>query len=175
MVVPAAMPVPDQPVIEDAANDPAKDGEPPAADPAPKPPRPNPLAAMGIIAGWIKDVVAPPKPPPKPMLELPPRPPSIPRPASAAPDKPLVASQAGENDESEKSGDAIAPSPATPPATPPAQAVVNQPPSHQAPRIQNPNAEAVEPSPTTNPAPQAESNWPDDDEESNWPDDEFWE
>lgn len=41
--------------------------------------KPSPIAAVGIIVGWLKDVVSPKQKPAQPMIELPSRPPSIPK------------------------------------------------------------------------------------------------
>lgn len=81
MVVPAAIP---KPTAE--ADVPEK--APTAVASAPPQPvqqreKTNPLAAVGIFAGWLKDVVTPKKKEPQPMIELPPRPPSISKPATA--------------------------------------------------------------------------------------------
>ncbi len=77
MVVPAAMP---KPSIEEAPPEESQPTIETSADKATqKREKPNPIAAVGIFAGWLTEIVTPKKKAPKPMIELPSRPPSIPK------------------------------------------------------------------------------------------------
>ncbi|ESA34477.1 ycf66 family protein [Leptolyngbya sp. Heron Island J] len=145
MVVPAAMAKSSPKAVETPEQPPTTD-----KGPAPKRKKPNPLEAVGIFAGWLKDIVTSKKPAPKPMIELPPRPPSIPKPVANAETTPPSAQ-----------------------VTPPADD------KSSAKDIPSPAAErSAEPDvPATVPEPEAEPATPptlEDDEDSNWPDDEFW-
>ena len=146
MVVPAAIPK----TTPEAKDTP----EPPVKLPtgsAPKRPKPNPLEAVGIFAGWLKDIATPKKPAPKPMIELPPRPPSIPKPTADA----ETASEADQADQvTAPDDDSSLVQEMPPPAT-------------------ESNAESGVVSAVPEVAP-ATPQPPEDDEDSNWPDDEFW-
>lgn len=139
MVVPAAMPKP----TPEAQETPK---QPPAADKrlTPKRQRPNPLEAVGIFAGWLKDIATPKKPEPKPMIELPPRPPSIAKPTA---DGAIASDQVAASIDNQPPAKDMPPSPAA-----------------------ELNADASPTIPEAVPAKPPE----DDDEDSNWPDDEFW-
>ncbi|MEO0868101.1 MAG: Ycf66 family protein [Cyanobacteria bacterium J06642_11] len=149
MVVPAAMP---KPAMEEAP----PVAETPVAEPAKtvqKREKPNPIAAVGILVGWVKDVVTPKKKAVQPMVELPPRPPSIPKTDSAAeaadlksPEEPSAAATTTDSAES-------APIPA---------------PKAPLDNLEPAVSQSVEAPPAAPPIEQ-------DDEDSNWPDDEFWE
>ena len=156
MVVPAAIPTPSL----ERENPNSLASETPAVSKAPqKRKKPNPIAAVGIFAGWLKDIVTPKKKETKPMIELPPRPPSIPKPDKAletdtipksstpAPDSgtPITATEISiDRSQATTATDAVAKPAITP--SPPA------------------NKESPQPAAT----PQQE------DEDSNWPDDDFW-
>ncbi len=146
MVVPAAIPK-TSPEREDTSE------QPPVADkrPTPKRQKPNPLEAVGIFAGWIKDIATPKKPDPKPMIELPPRPPSIPKTAA--------------DTETASPSDQVAP-----PADD-KSAAKDMTPEPSAGLSDEPDMPPVTPESDTAPA---TSQPPGDDEDSNWPDDEFW-
>ena len=157
MVVPAAIP--------QASTEPKTPPAPPAPDtPAvsktsQKRARPNPIAVVGIFAGWLRDLVTPQKKEPTPMIELPPRPPSIPK------QNRVLETAATEQKTAENK---VAPSDNTPVAVdntdqPPAPE--NSLPDSPKPVITEASASKVPPSPAA-----AEP-----DEESNWPEDDFWE
>lgn len=170
MVVPAAIP---QAKPEKTAP------EEPAAQP-PSPPqkskKPSPLEAVGIFAGWVKEVITPKKQPPKPMIELPPRPPSIPKPDTAP-------EAAADNVDAPADQVAIAATPAIKTIDDTPAASHSSPSPSDRPADSSPVSNTGQPEPETVPStdatqpPQSEedSNWPDDDEDTNWPDDEFWE
>ncbi|MEM6252481.1 MAG: Ycf66 family protein [Cyanobacteria bacterium P01_D01_bin.156] len=121
--------------------------------------RPNPVAAVGILVNWIKEVATPNKKEPQPMIELPPRPPSIPKKEqitetitpkdnepSSLEDKPLSTTEAGN--------------------TP--SALLTDKESYKGSEADNSHTGPDAVSPTvTKPTEQ--------EEDSNWPDDEFWE
>ncbi|MBE9065382.1 hypothetical protein IQ260_01810 [Leptolyngbya cf. ectocarpi LEGE 11479] len=164
MVVPAAMPTPTAEKDEPEKSPPE---DIPAEIPAPLQPsesreQPNPLAAVGIFVGWLKDVITPQKKEPKPMIELPPRPPSIPKPDTAPKSDTTNAA-----DSTAKISD-----------EPPEIAVEKS-------KVSAANvsiSSAKEPSPTKDPAPNTAPEAvhtpspavAQKDEDSNWPDDEFW-
>lgn len=83
MVVPAAISQPtikeDIPEKSPTENTPDTFDTPTVPKPAKQRERLNPIAAVGIFVGWMKDLATPQKKMPKPMIELPPRPPSIPK------------------------------------------------------------------------------------------------
>ncbi|MEM9264781.1 MAG: Ycf66 family protein [Cyanobacteria bacterium P01_F01_bin.13] len=125
--------------------------------------KPGPLAAVGIFTAWLKDVVTPKKKAPKPMIELPPRPPSIP--------KPKTTSEAADQLDIQKL-DNSAKAPSQPETT-----VKSIEPSSQSSVVKETSANP-EPTPT-NPAPASAPIAPvatqqDDDEATNWPEGDFW-
>ncbi len=148
MVVPAAMPKPSPEAKETPEQPPTADKQP--ARPARQ--RPNPLEAVGIFAGWLKEIATPKKPEPKPMIELPPRPPSIPKPVANT-ETANGSEQAASPADNKSSASDVAPSPAAELSAEP----------DVSPAVPKPDA-----APTAAPQP------PEDDEDSNWPDDDFW-
>ena len=135
LVVPAAIPTP--PISQ--SKDPPKpsrlqDEEPQQKKTTPRQQRPGPVKAVGIFIGWLKEVLTPQPKPAKPVIELPPRPPSIPAsPPQTDSSGPPMDSQA------DKATDAVQPAPAE------ASAQLSQPPGDGP------------------PAAQSEGSWPDDD------------
>ena len=174
IVVPAAMP---KPSVEPGVEDEVPENIPtPDTSPAPTQTRekPNPLAAVGIVAGWLKEMLTPQKKAPKPMIELPLRPPSIPKPDKSS-DTDAVANSAGQPADGETSevsakkseitADSVTPSP-----IPPVKKDISSVPDPSA------NLEPVVATPAPAPPPSVSTAMPqpESDEESNWPDDEFW-
>ena len=168
MVVPAAMP---PPIAE--ADIPE---EPPTED-IPVPPKvvqqrqkPNPLATVGIFAGWLKDVVTPKKKEPKPMIELPPRPPSIPKPEISSEDIANVADGLADTSETEK------------PEVTAENVKTSSTPSDKdtsslkvtSANLEPANVASVDSAPETAPTTLSATPQQDDDEDSNWPEDKFW-
>ncbi|MEL6935282.1 MAG: Ycf66 family protein [Cyanobacteria bacterium J06607_17] len=175
MIVPAAMPTSapeaDGPETDVPEESPTKDSPTPVK-PARK--QKNPLAAIGIVAGWLKDVVTPKKKEPKPMIELPPRPPSIPKlETETSSDSANAADSSANTSDTEKPEVTIENVNISPTLsaqdTPSAQGALSAQDTltNLKPAIVAAADEAV---PTaSSAAPQQ-----DDDEDSNWPEDEFW-
>lgn len=161
MVVPAAMPK--QITKADTPEEPPAKGDlsadiPASPQSAQPRKRPSPLAAVGIFAGWLKDMVTPKKKESKPMIELPPRPPSIPKPDTTS-DMMSVA------DSSAKAADI---------ETPEAMAEnINTSPTSSA-KDTSANLEPTAATPKADRTPRSDAIQQDDDEDSNWPEDEFW-
>ena len=171
MVVPAAMP-PSIPQTDVPEESPTEEIPTPTKPVQPRQ-KPNPLAAVGIVATWLKDVVTPKKKEPKPMIELPPRPPSIPK-LETASDIANVADSVANTTDAEK------------PAVTTEKPVVttenvNISPTSSAqdtstnlkPAIVASGASGAS-DPETAPTPPSAAPQQDDDEDSNWPEDEFW-
>lgn len=186
LVVPAAMPtsVPEADVPEAS---PTED-IPTPAKPARKPK--NPLAAIGIFAGWLKDVVTPKKKTPQPMIELPPRPPSIPK-LETSPKLETFSDVANAADSSANTSDADKPEVTTENVNiSPAPSAQDTPSIQDIPSAQNTLAAQDTPSaqdasanlkpvivaeaPETVATASSAAPQQDEDEDSNWPEDEFW-
>lgn len=175
MVVPAAMPKPtaERDLIEQASGN--TPGSIPTDTPAPSQPSEsrkqlNPLTAVGIFVGWLKDVVTPQKKEPKPMIELPPRPPSIPK-SEPTSDTASQSDSVTPADSSAKISEIE--QPAKNPDIAAENASISS--AKDVASTQTPTADPA----VANPAPEAVRIPPpaatqDDDEDSNWPDDEFW-
>ena len=161
MVVPAAMPNPT--LGEETLEEPIAAALPPTPNTVKKPKKPNPIAAVGIVIGWLKDVATPKKKAPKPMIELPPRPPSIPKPdvapeIEAKPDtlaNTVSADRQGSSVTSENSSENG--------AIPQAQEISD-----------SPEPAVIDTAPDIRPTSPASIGQDDDEEETNWPEDEFW-
>ncbi|MBT9310593.1 Ycf66 family protein [Leptothoe kymatousa] len=182
MVVPAAIP---KPVIEADSPAPAPQPAPPTAK---KPEKPNPMAAVGIFANWLKDIVTPKKKAAQPMVELPPRPPSIPK-SDGPKEKPeSPSSPSPPNRQSEATTKIVentepAPNkPSSTPAEPTVSAPVDTAKTSSLLDESRPGETLnTEPSPLATPKPEriktepalgAPKPEPQEDEDSNWPDDD---
>ncbi|MBT9316493.1 Ycf66 family protein [Leptothoe spongobia] len=178
MVVPAAMP---KPTIEENILEDVPSAEPlTPSDQAQKREKTNPFAVVGIFAGWIKEIVTPKKKEPKPMIDLPPRPPSISKTDSKT-DTAVETTNLWETDTSENS--------APPPDNgQPEVTVANVDTSPDISPTSSVNATSEDqstsehlestiatPAPAETPKPLSAMPQQDDDgEDSNWPEDEFW-
>ncbi|MEM7063011.1 MAG: Ycf66 family protein [Cyanobacteria bacterium P01_B01_bin.77] len=167
MVVPAAMP---KPIAE--KDEPEKS---PTEDiPAPSQPselraQPSPLAAVGIFISWLKDVVTPKQKEPKPMIELPPRPPSIPKPnavskldSANATDSTAKISNVEPPEITAEKSEVSTTNVSTSSAKDPSP--IKDP-------VANPAVANAVPEIIRTPSPAATHQ---EEEDSNWPDDEFW-
>ena len=156
LVVPAAIP--------QASTEPKTPPAPPTpetpavSETTKKPKKLNPIAAVGIFAGWLKDLVTPPKKEPTPMIELPPRPPSIPKQGRSLETATMEKNAADNKDVPSDPPPVVADNTDQPP-------IINSSPASPKPTITEASAPKVPPSPAT-----AEP-----DEDSNWPEDDFWE
>ena len=170
IVVPAAISKPvsedGAPIFEPAAEETAQETfkETPTAKNIPQQNKLNPIAAIGIFAGWLRDVATPKKKEPQPMIELPPRPPSIPKLDTTLDiDKPTETASTVQN----TSDDAPGPEPV---------ATIDTDKDTGNPDIPPPKPELETQSETFSPSSSAAPRKDDDDDEdeSNWPDDDFW-
>ncbi|NEQ50127.1 MAG: hypothetical protein F6K11_08355 [Leptolyngbya sp. SIO3F4] len=159
IVVPAAIP---KPKPEKTTLEKSNTTDTPSTQKTPKKrEKQNPLAAIGIFASWLQEVVTPKKKEPTPMIELPPRPPSISK-SDATSEKTNTAlkNKAQDSDNSQQSLETQGPADIGPNPTEKDETVNSEP------IVQiSPELEASSPNTT-----QQDS----DDENSNWPDDEFW-
>ncbi|NEZ57309.1 hypothetical protein D0962_36525 [Leptolyngbyaceae cyanobacterium CCMR0082] len=157
IVVPAAIPkshIEKEDSLEETL---PKAENPPISQTTKKREIPNPIAAVGIFVGWLKEVVTPKKKEPKPMIELPPRPPSIPKAdtLSATTD---IANITNISDTLET--DTLETSASVPDGDQP-----------------NPQEETLDTSPSPSSGTAASASLEPrgtDTEDSNWPDDDFW-
>ncbi|MEM9484043.1 MAG: Ycf66 family protein [Cyanobacteria bacterium P01_F01_bin.116] len=161
MVVPAAIPnsqLEDDSVQEPIIEPKALPNAPTTTKTAPKRDTPNPIAAIGIFVGWLREIATPKKKAPQPMIELPSRPPSIPNSdPKPDPDKPTETASLVQN----KMNNATKPEPA--------ETIETGKPDISSPTSElETQSEPLYPSSSTSPQKEEE-------EESNWPDDNFWE
>ena len=152
MVVPAAIPIPN--VEEDAPEELATAETPVTSQVTKKREKPNPIAAIGILAGWVKDVVTPKPKETQPMIELPPRPPSIAKPDTVS----TPQNQAFDFDDNQQPMKTVFP---VDKGSSSADTSASSEPAVEA------SPEPKTPLPTTM---QQDT----DDEDSNWPEDDFW-
>ena len=148
IVVPAAISKPA------AKKEPSSDDSPVSPEPTPKREKPNPIEAVGVFVGWLKEIATPKKKEPTPMIELPPRPPSIPKPDSQSDATPLSASTDTSSPPATAAGIVQLSSPEILDEDVSASAIANPPPDNVSVPSSASSAQA--------------------DEETNWPDDEFW-
>ncbi|MEA5464370.1 Ycf66 family protein [Leptothoe sp. PORK10 BA2] len=191
MVVPAAMPKSN--IKEHATKNVAKEA-PDQAVSAPqeiakKRKKLNLLGAVGIFTGWLKDVATPPQKEPKAMIELPPRPPSIPKPdqvsdrasasdRSAQPADGKKLEVIAENpDVTAENLNTSPPIPSTKGASPGGNLLSTKD-TLSAPDISatpaNLESDVATSAPETAPATSSTAFQSVDEEESNWPENEFW-
>lgn len=165
MVVPAAMPKPmaETNVLEESPTGDSTKAIPASPKPAQQNEKPTPLAVISIFAGWLKDMVTPKKKAPQPMIELPPRPPSIPKPDTVS--DPANAAESPVKADIEKP-EAAAENINTSPASSTKDLSATS--ANLEPAVAASASEAV-PTTTSSATPQQ-----DDDDDSNWPEDEFW-
>lgn len=162
MVVPAAMPTPNL-GKKTPPEEPTAAAPPSTPNTAKKPQKPNPIAAVGIVIGWVKDVVIPKKKAPKPMIELPPRPPSIPKP-DVAPEIAVKSDTLANTASADRQGSSVTSESGSGNGAIPQDQAISDPPE---PAVMN-TAPDIRP---TSPAPIGQD---DDEEDTNWPEDEFW-
>lgn len=172
MVVPAAIP---KPVSDDSVQEPRVEPTEPKVKETPKETsaaktafqqnKLNPIATVGIFVGWFREVVTPKKKEPQPMIELPPRPPSIPKSVGD------IESATGQSLETVSTAQGKSHDPSKSESTATVKTTDTVPTSTG--ETRSPKSEVVIP---PAPSPTATSTPPsNEEEESNWPEDAFWE